>query len=277
MITVKIDYISISLPGELTFNTDEPSRVNSLLDALDALGGRALTNALIDMDFHEHPAFRGYKYCLRSEKTFALVLWGGSYNHTLLEFPGTACSVLDASDDLDALLLIGVKHATRIDVAADSVDFGLPKHFISYGYSGRIKTRETRNSPTGDTEYLGSRHSDKFARVYQYHAPHPRAGITRVEVSLKGALARAACKKYRDFGLELTCIGVSSSFGFKSPNWNTEKLTTDRVRTHRNETVHAETLRWLITQVAPSIVRLHSERVIDVDAFINEHVRPKIR
>lgn len=273
----KIDYISITLPGEHSFSPVENVRIKSVLDTLDDLGGRALTNAIISMDFHEYPAFRGYKYCLRSELTYAMIFWGGSYEHTLLEFPGTACSFLSITDDLDALMIIGIKHATRIDIAVDSIDFGSPKAFVGYGYSGRIKTRETIVSPTGETEYLGSTKSDKFARVYQYYEPHPRAGITRVEISLKHELAKATCFKYSREGLELACIGASSSFGLKSPDWNTEKLTTDRVRTQRNETVGASTLRWLITSVAPTIVRLHNEGVLDVDEFIAQFVHPKLR
>mgnify|MGYP002778422984 CR=1 FL=1 len=107
----------------------------------------------------------------------------------LLECPGEACEVL-GFDNLRILFCNA--ELTRSDIAFDRAPF-TPRDVASWVREGNIRTRaksrrffeDLSNTGEGETVYIGSRQSEQLLRVYD------RRGFTRVELELKGEMARS--------------------------------------------------------------------------------------
>lgn len=107
----------------------------------------------------------------------------------LLEVPGEACEVLG---HYNLQVLFCNADLTRSDIAFDHAPF-TPRDVALWVREGNIRSRaKTRrffedltNNGEGETVYIGSRQSEQMLRVYD------RRGFTRVELELKGEMAKA--------------------------------------------------------------------------------------
>lgn len=205
---------------------------------------------------------------LFNPKTFTAVRYGGSANHILIEMPGTASAAAREAGVLQDIVAAGADRATRLDIAVDFVDGCSPSEFVAAGYNERFKAHATIVSPEGETEYVGSMKSERYARVYRYAAPHPRSGVLRVEHVLRGDYAKPAARDLGNSSIEALATSCGLSFGWKSSVWDTAQLTSGKLKSSRSDRHEPGKVRWLFNVVLPAIAKAHQEGLIDAESFV---------
>ena len=184
--------------------------------------------------------------------------------------PGTACADARSKDAFEGVVLDAAARVTRLDVAVDFPNGCSPSDFVAAGYNERFKARATLTSSEGKTEYVGSMKSDRYARVYQYAAPHPRAGVTRVEHVFRRDFAKNATAILLQDGLQMVVARAGNSFGWQSPSWLPETMTTDKLRSTRADRHEPGRVRWLYNVVMPALVKAHKQGLIDLPDFAQQ-------
>lgn len=274
MIT-KIDWVSFSLPiagaldgvGQDTCNFVETNVREWLGETTaDVFFASDLTLAGGRAPYSAH-----YMDITRSFHLF----WGGKQTHVLVEITGQGCEALDRAGQLTALLERVQPRLTRVDIAVDMPVATMPVAFVGAGVSDRFKARSIMQSETGETVYVGSRNSDRYARVYRYAEPHPRANMLRCEFVLRKENAKQIALKIKDIGLPECATRLGVSFAWRHPAWQPDMLTETAMEGWQPERRHANSVRWLLVQVFPAIARMHQEGVIsDVPEFLEKHLFP---
>lgn len=183
-------------------------------------------------------------------------VWYGGQHSVLVEFTGTGCEWLSGAGLLNKLIIATGERCTRIDIAVDVMAGGLVDAIADSAANNRIKTVARNESPTGLTRYIGSRKSEKLVRVYEYHEPHPRAGVTRVEYEHKKQQARITCGYVAAYGVEHTAKMCAAIY-----EWRHESVMNDEYVERMPSPVSeartdAKTLHWIMKQVAPAIKKL---------------------
>lgn len=190
-------------------------------------------------------------------------------SHFTLEISGQHCQRIPHA--IPTLCESFAGQFSRIDIAVDMLTETTPKAFAKESDATRVKTRSEMVSTTGETVYLGSRSSARFARIYRYNAPHPRAHLLRAEFQLKETYANA-CAAEIAAGVTVNSIaaGLGAAFGFQHKCWNVGAEPTQlQVKSHAQS---GQTVYWLTTTVAPLLRRLQRENKLDVAAWFDEYV-----
>lgn len=197
-------------------------------------------------------------------------------NHGLVEVGGIG---MDTLGGIEAELFLASEvqpRLTRIDIAVDIFCEVRPDEFTAHREGGRFKSWGEQKSESGHTIYVGSRTSDRYARVYRYNEPHPRHQFLRVEHVLKAEQAKLAVGQIRDVGLEAYVAMLGNTFGWKHGIWRVEHETDEAVKAWRPERRAGKTVMWLHGQVIPAIVKLHREGTIDARQLFADHILPEL-
>lgn len=211
-----------------------------------------------------------YSYARRSMDNTRTLFVHPLSAHFTFEASGQACAQVGAN--MPVLLRDYAPFLSRVDIAVDMETNVTPLTFDQACNPARINTRSRLSSSTGETVYVGSRSSERFARVYRYNAPHPRSHLLRAEFQLKGDYARSVGEMVGD-GMALNGIAASlgETFGFQHECWKPDSAPTPlKVNTHAQS---GNTVYWLTNTIAPLLRRLQREQRLDLEAWLNEYVR----
>jgi hypothetical protein len=246
--------------------------------------GEALDNAVIATLWKSHPQFcqmcellTGWQPCgarghygegMFNPLYFITIRYGGHSNHILVEMPGTACQAAREMGVLETIIDSARDRLTRIDIAVDIQAGCSPADFVAAGYTERFTAHASIVSAEGTTEYVGSMKSERFARVYMYAPPHPRAGTLRVEHVLRGDYAKAAASEACTGGAMLLATMCGNTWGWKSDNWQPAHITDGKLRSTRADRHEPGRVRWLYQVVIPAIRRAANEGLIDLPDYL---------
>jgi len=282
----KVDYLSFTLPldlrragrshheSEQTVSQDEHDQYaqSAIADKLGELGLDDLLLMLADSRYIDMGGRQRYGRFIHWRKNNVSVLWGGAADNVLIELSGVSCQMLR---DREALLnTMGAisDRATRVDVAVDFVTDVSPRDFVAERTGKRFKVTEQHDTETGFTQVAGSRKSERFAVVYVYQPPHPRAGVMRVEHRLRSDYAKVIAPAIVKHGLPSQVAILGNTFGWKHKLWQPDQVTEGKLKATRADKSDAGTLRWLHKSVAPALIKAHQSGLIDVIDFIKEFV-----
>lgn len=264
----KVDYLSFTVMEDFSSGAGRQPTAQEVMDAV-----YQVVPAFVEPFAYAHQweigGARGhYSTSLFSADTYSSVRWGGTANHILIEMPGTACQAARDEGSLSFIILAAAHRLTRLDIAVDVVNGCSPKDFVMAGYNERFKSYAEIVSESGVTEYVGSMKSERYARVYMYAPPHPRAGTLRIEHVLRSDYAKAAAEFIKSSGTQGLAEAVGRSFGWLSPTWQPEHLTDGKLRASRSDRHQPGRVRWLYQVVLPAIIKAHKEGLIDLDEFL---------
>jgi hypothetical protein len=211
-----------------------------------------------------------YGASYRTDKGIS-IYYNARLPHCLIEVSGRGCEYLQSLGILKRLIQWVHLKVTRIDIAVDMHCATSPSDFVKESQSARFKSRQSVTSETGDTEYIGSRSSERYCRVYRYAPPHPRHAFLRAEMVFRKQNAKLFVEKAIQCGFDLTALalGAGQVYGFEHASWN---LSGNEIplSSWTPEREQGKTVRWLISQVAPAFQKLVSEGVIeDPQAFFD--------
>lgn len=198
------------------------------------------------------------------------VFFNESIDHALIEISGAGCSMLGDDALMDIMRSVAGK-VTRIDIARDHVGDIDPLKVAADTPVGRFKARSNVLSNTGETVYLGSRKSEQYIRIYRYNEPHPRSGITRVEYVARKKRAKAIVEQVLATGIDSIYGWVVDTFCLPGSVGTTAQSA--EVRLERAGRASSKTLLWLVASVAPAMRRLVENGEIDLDEFVEKHLR----
>jgi len=269
---VKIDWLAFTVPFH-----DNPYR--TIMTSWDFMFRKVCeyTNAKSSFDgikagFDLKPARGFYQYRAYNESCGISISWGDVNEHVFVEFSGIGCEWLRSTGEMDSLLPMVSARCSRIDFATDIETNVTPKEFVAASSTKRIKTRSSVTSPTGDTEYLGSRTGERMARVYRYHPPHPRSGNLRIEIELKGDAAKQACGALNRENLINISKSVNAPFGWEHYIWTLNDMIASPLPSTRSEREDANTLRWLTNVVAPALKKMADKGHFNLHEWCETHL-----
>jgi len=264
-----IDYYSFTIPlaepmGKGMFDSDKQRAIQIFYDTVKVY----TFNNGVENNWETEAAKGFYQVRLRHSPTNVSLSYGTINSHIFVELAGLACSNFDSQDLLIPLIERTWERATRIDFAVDIKTEITPKVFIEARSNRSFKSSGNVYSPTGATEYLGGRTSERMARVYRYNAPHPRHEFLRVETEYKGDAAKACSKHLIETSLRQACLDAHQPFGWMHETWKTEDIITARIPYSSYRPNTASTLVWLYGDVITALRKATKAGLLDLEEWL---------
>lgn len=194
-----------------------------------------------------------YSWRARNVDSKIAVSWGNVNPHLYVELSGFTCAFYDGLGILDNLIYETRDRASRVDFAVDVECDNSVESIIVNNEGIAFKSHAFISSPQGDTYYVGSRKSERFARVYRYHKPHPRHTLLRFEVEYKGEACKALLQQFRGVpNAELTAI-AHAPFKWKFDPMASFVGSASKLPARDYDKGDPSTVRWLCGTVASSL------------------------
>lgn len=214
---------------------------------------------------------RPYASSFRNSSKGVAVFWSGKASHALIEVSGKGMLAIRQHALETALLNVCLPRVTRIDIATDIDTDIRPIEFVQQRDKKRSKSDGHYNSRDGQTEYVGSRQSERCARVYRYAPPHPRAHLLRVEHECKGDTAKVVVAGVLSQGVETVQRDLGFRMGWLHPTWEPDQQVKATYALPAKHRENAKTELWLRTQAATSFAKLVKNGTIDnPEAWLRE-------
>jgi len=195
--------------------------------------------------------------------------------HCCVEISGKGCEALIERGLLEKILIAAHERVTRIDIACDIETAITPLEFVKEVKHERMRTSGHVLSETGETCYVGSQKSERFARVYRYNAPHPRSHLLRVEHVFRKDYAKKVAQACAVHTLEQIAKSSGDAFGWRHTVWDVAQTDGCDLSVVKERGRAGGSIFWLVHSVAPAFRRLVQEGVIsNPQAFIDEFFLP---
>lgn len=193
-------------------------------------------------------------------------------SHVLVEISGIGCKTLRAHDQLEEVLALVCNRVSRIDLAVDIVTDAKPYQFASQRLVERFKTITDWRSETGDTYYVGSMRSDRFARIYRYAPPHPRSKTLRIEHVFRRSAAKSLASSILANGYASTVRSAGDIYGWSAPQWTPQDVEPIVLRSGQERKGTKNTIFWFYGAVTSAAVKACRRGELDLEDWI-AHVR----
>lgn len=273
---VSVDWLSVTFDMEVLQQTFSHRLWGRAGDALATQHPLLYERLVADREFVTTTGRAPYNASMRREDNGVVVFANQLLEHGLVEIGGIGMDTL-GSVEAELQLAASVGHrCTRIDVAVDIFTDVQPDEFCGHRRVGKFKAWSEAKSTSGHTIYVGSRHSDRYARVYRYYEPHPRSQFLRVEHVLKGEQAKLGIVQLTEDGIDRFVAKLGNSWGWEHPCWSPAENSDEAVRTWRPERRAGRTVMWLHSQVIPALIKMHREGHIDVRQVFADDILPAL-
>jgi len=270
-----IDWLSFTIP--MVYDTDEGDNYARSIQAglLDMFTDN-LVQAVFDGGWRTAQRSRApYQDTWEDVESGISLYASPNLNHATIEISGTGCERLIEMGALENLLSLCKERITRIDIACDIETDVMPLTFTSVLSHERMRSSGYVYSDTGVTAYVGSKQSERFARVYRYFAPHPRSNLLRVEMVFRREHARKIADAIVEHGILKVATSSGEVFGWSHPIWDVDSSPEIDLSITSPERNAGKTVSWLVRSVAPAIQRLIADGTIrDPEAFFRTYFMP---
>lgn len=191
-----------------------------------------------------------------------------SLTHCCVEISGKGCETLIDKGVLDKVLQSCHSRCTRIDIACDIETDVMPSEFVEKLSHERMRSSGKVVSDTGETCYVGSQKSERYARVYRYFEPHPRSKLLRIEHVFRKDYAKKVAQSVGENDLVSIAKSAGEAFGWSHTIWQTEGANDVDLSVVRAESTGGGTVAWLVKSAAPAFRKLVANGTIrDPEAF----------
>lgn len=260
----KVDWISFTVEIGIDENRRSDQLPAAILKAMDALHP-GLGFWLVDpYVYTPSPGRKPYSVSWWFEDRHLRIFAHPNLSHALIEISGQGCALLEDERLINDVLSAVLNRLTRLDIASDMLTETRPTDFVQQRNVGRFKSSGFITSPSGETCYVGSKTSDRYARVYRYNPPHERSHLLRVEVQLKKMNARLAAQTLLDTSVETTARMLGQVFEWQHKDWQPETNRMEIMHTWRPERHTGKTDYWIEAQVVPALSKHYAGRPGDL-------------
>lgn len=177
---------------------------------------------------------------------------GNKSNVSLLQITGHGCEILREKGILNNVLHAWQDRLTRIDIATDITCDIDPEDFAYAHTNARFKVTQFIDKISGITYYVGSKDSDRYARVYRYRSPHPRSGQLRLEYQLSDKQAKFVAARICETSLLQVSDELGNTFGWSHPVY-VQSLHDEKIPSAPRPETKGNTVFWLYKQVLPAL------------------------
>lgn len=210
-----------------------------------------------------------FDLCLARESGDFRLAGGGPTGYILFNLSGRGCDDIREPELSRRFVSQIAPLLTRFDYAVDIPTSVRPSHFVNARSHKGFRTISLIRSDSGETVYVGSRKSDRFARVYRYNDPHPRHALLRVEYVFRRAMARTAAIQYCESeGDDRFQSKLGNTWGWSHSCYNPAEQTDERIEVPVVDRETEQTIFWLYRQVAPALARVMKTGGFDMADFL---------
>lgn len=197
-----------------------------------------------------------YQHAYTLEEAGISIFASPTLTHFCVEVSGQGCERLIELGAMNEVLTAIHERCTRIDIACDIETEVRPTEFIAQMRHERMRSSGYQKSNTGETCYVGSQKSDRYARVYRYNAPHPRAHLLRVEHVFRRENAKAVAFQCRDMDMEQIAAAAGKAFGWDHNVWDAFSDFVPDISPVKERGRSGATIYWLVNSAAPAFKKL---------------------
>lgn len=197
------------------------------------------------------------------------VSYGSLNPHAHVELSGLTCQQVRNEGFLDQLIEHNAHLASRYDIAQDfhrQAEGGLDKLNID---NTRVKARSHMLSQDGETIYLGSWHSERFCRIYQFHKPHPRAGLMRVEFVTRGDAAKRTAAYATRYGQPAVFAQLAAVFGVEALTGFSPAPAAPKIESATRGAAGNGHHRWVLQVALPAVVAAHRAGLLNLQETLD--------
>jgi len=213
-----------------------------------------------------------YQHAYENSALGISVFASPTLTHYCVEISGQGCERLIKLGVMTEVLTAIHKRCTRIDIACDIETDVKPTDFVSQTTHERMRSSGYQKSNRGETCYVGSQKSDRYARVYRYNPPHPRAKLLRVEHVFRREYAKSVARQCCSMDLASVAHAAGEVFGWNSDVWITDNDTSADITPVKERGGSGKTIYWLVTSCAPAFKKLVRQGAIsDPEIFLQTY------
>ena len=246
---------------------------NALADAFEDMFGSALVSEAFAGTWQKRERSRApYTDAWEIEGAGITFFASPSLNHCCCEISGAGCERLIALEALSRVLERAQERVTRVDIACDIETPVTPSQFVADLSHKRMRASGYQISETGETQYVGSQKSDRYARVYRYNPPHPRSHLLRIEHVFRREYAKVVAAACLTGSVQDIAASAGKAFGWASPIWDVVGAAHVDISVHGGDKSGNATLFWLVNSCAPAFKKLVKKGVLDdPEGFLARH------
>lgn len=269
---IKLDWLSFTVRREVGEDDNEHVALNQVTAEIDALCEvwRDVFGSFANGKWQSGRKPYNASYALDCGGVVIFV--HPKLDHALVEVTGRGCEMLGETAHGWAFLNSVKNRLTRLDLACDMFSDTNPLDFVAEREDGRFKAHSEVVSESGTTCYVGSRTSNRYARVYRYNPPHERSHLLRCEYVVKAEDARRTAQAVLDTDPYTVANSLGNQFGWLHSDWDVKDVSEIELRAYRPDRHQGKTLFWLNKTVAPLLRRLHRAGDIDATKWLQEFV-----
>jgi len=256
----KVDWISFTLDLGVGQGRQAYAMTGIIADTLRSFWPAGPVTLGLHDAYVPGPGRKPYSQSVTWEEAHIKLFFHPFLSHCLFEISGQGCQILEERASLNGLLEAVSARLTRLDIAVDMNTDSKPREFVAQQQGGRFKSHAEVNSRDGETCYVGSRSSDRFARVYRYNPPHERAHLLRCEYQLKHENAVLAAQGVMAMGCEYVALQLAKTFGWAYDQAQLSLMDVEALAAHRPVRAEGRTDFWLAAQVEPALKRRYQGR-----------------
>lgn len=273
---IKIDWISFSIPMDVSKMEDDRDAPSQVISSVDHLHKDLSEWLSLEAGFEARKGRAPYSTSWHREDGGLVVFTNPRLPHALIEISGKGCDLLADGGNINNVLSASASRLTRIDIACDIATATRPLAFAERRDIKRFKAHSYVHSESGETYYVGAKTSDRYCRVYRWSEPHPRYALLRVEYVIKAENAKITARAILEEGLSSVAANLGLNFGWQHPDWRLDDEAAE-LAVYRPERRTGKTVYWLCDTIAPLIVRLQAEGVLDAEEWFSDYVISKIK
>lgn len=270
-----IDWLTFTFTPEYPDDKDGEYS-DALIAGLDALFGAGLAQRVFGWNWERRERSRApYTDAWEMGDAGITLFASPNLTHACIEISGKGCEYLIENATMNKVLTKCHERVTRIDIACDIETNVNPTEFVSQTNHERMRASGYQKSESGETCYVGSQKSDRYARVYRYFAPHPRSHLLRIEHVFRRAYAKIVANAVVDDGIEAVSKSGGIAFGWTHPVWKPSVHQESDISIVAPERKMGKTIYWLIKSCAPAFRRLVEEGTIrNGEEFLRQYFMP---
>jgi len=269
-----IDWLTFTFTP-LWINGGESDYPQCLAEGLREQVGMKLWVDIFDGEWKHHDHGRApYVDGWALENVGVTLFASPTLTHATVEISGTGCEEFISRGYMETVLLQVKDRVTRIDIACDIETTVGPNEFALPRTHDRMKSHAHIVSETGETVYVGSQKSDRFARAYRFNSPHPRCHLLRIEHIFRRDYAKKVANTCVEGGLLAVVRASGVAFGWSHAIWRPDVSEDVDISLVNDNHKGNNTVFWFVDTVAPCFKRLCREGVIkNPEEFLTRYFR----
>jgi len=267
-----IDWLTFTMTMRYADETPE-AYSNAVENAFSHTFGSRLVKAVFGGTWEKKERSRApYMDAWTNESNGISLFASPTLTHCCVEISGQGCETIIALGEFDKLLVAVASRVTRIDIATDIETATKPLAFVQQTSHDRMRASGFQKSETGETCYVGSQKSDRYARVYRYAPPHPRSHLLRIEHVFRRDYAKMVAGNCVVSDMSSVAMAAGKAFGWAHPEWNIAAKATLDLSPVKAERGGGKTISWLVRSCAPAFRRLVADGTIrDPEKFVRDY------